>query len=113
LDQLHGHIVSFNVPIAIRDLGPGGFSTQSIVPFRVGVRRRFRFTSAGGLQVVIDAVVRYRRPTHSADGLTSYITGFEFVQDGIHTVADIGLLLDAMTAVLQFEEPPAEAAVNA
>lgn len=101
LDQLHGHLVSLNVQLEMRDLGPGGFSTESVVPFPLGARHHFRLTTADDVEVLIEAIVIHRRPAYSADGLTHFIAGFAFVHDPVHdTAADICRLLDA----IQFEE---------
>jgi hypothetical protein len=98
LGRLHGHLVSLNVPITIGNLGLGGFSAESIMPFPLGARHQFRFTTDTGVDVNIQAIVVHRRPGYSADGLTFFVTGFAFVHDPMHdTARDIRLLLASMT----------------
>ena len=104
LDQLNGQLVSMNVPILVRELGAGGFSIESNVPFPIGAHHQFRFTTAAGLAIILEAAVVHSQPTRPAHGWKRYVTGFSFVHDAIHdTARDIDILLDAMTAVLQFE----------
>ena len=96
LGQLYGQAISLEVPISVRNVGLGGFSTESLVPFPLGARHEFRFAVAGRVAIQIKAVVVHRRPAYSADGLTSFITGFEFIHDAVHdTAADIRTLLAA------------------
>jgi hypothetical protein len=98
LGRLHGHLVSLDVPITIGNLGLGGFSAESVMPFPLGARHQFRFTTDTGGEVNIQAVVVHRRPGYSADGLTFFVTGFAFVHDPAHdTAGDIRLLLASMT----------------
>ena len=98
LGRLHGHLVSLDVPITIGNLGLGGFSAESVMPFPLGARHQFRFTTDTGGEVNIQAVVVHRRPGYSADGLTFFVTGFAFVHDPVHdTARDIRLLLTSMT----------------
>jgi len=98
LGRLHGHLVSLDVPITIGNLGLGGFSAESVMPFPLGARHQFRFTTDAGVEVNIQGVVVHRRPGYSADGLTFFVTGFAFVHDPVHdTARDIRLLLTSMT----------------
>jgi hypothetical protein len=84
------------VPISLRNLGLGGFSTESIVSFPLGARHEFRFTIAGGVEIHIGAVVMHRRPAYTVNGLTCFITGFAFLHDPARdTAADIRTLLAA------------------
>ena len=95
-DHLHGEVIAFPVPISLRNLGLGGFSTESIMPFPLGARHEFRFTIAGGVEIDVGAVVIHRRPAYTVDGLTCFITGFAFLHDPVRdTAADIRTLLAA------------------
>jgi len=98
LGQLYGQAISPQVPLSVRNIGLGGFSTESLVPFPLGAQHDFRFAVAGHVAVQIRAVVIHRRPSYSADGLTAFVTGFAFVHDALHdTAADIRMLLAAAT----------------
>ena len=100
LGRLHGHLVSLDVPITLGNVGLGGFSAERVMPFPLGARHQFRFTTDRGVEVNIRAVVVHRRPGYSADGLTFFITGFAFVHDPMHdTSRDIRLLLASMLPV--------------
>ncbi len=104
LDQLHGHAVSVNVPLVVRELGAGGFSVESSVPFPTGSRHTFRFTLAGGGEVIVDATRIHSRAAKATGSPDCYITGFAFCQDGNPEATQaVDTLLDAMTSVLQFQ----------
>lgn len=97
LGRLHGRLVSLDVPISVANVGLGGFSAESVMPFPLGARHHFRFTTDRGVEVNIRAVVVHRRPGYSADGLTFFVTGFAFVHDPMHdTSRDIRRLLASM-----------------
>src|SRR5690242_11884933 len=79
LGQLHGHLVALRVPVKVRDIGTGGFSIETPVPFPDRAPNAFRFTMADGAEAVLTAVsvrsARIDRPNEPP----SYVTGFEFV----------------------------------
>jgi hypothetical protein len=103
LDQLHGRLVSLNVSLVVRELGAGGFSVESTVPFPPGARHRFRFRIAGGGEVIVDAVGVHSRSIRASDDEDRYITGFAFCQDGNPEAARaVATLLNAMNSVLEF-----------
>lgn len=103
LEQLHGQLVSVNVPLVVRELGTGGFSVESSVPFPPGARHRFRFTIAGSGEVLIDAIAAHSRSARVTRGPDRYISGFTFWDDGNpETARAIDVLLDAITSVLEF-----------
>ncbi len=98
LGRLHGHLVSLDVSITVGNLGLGGFSAESVMPFPLGARHQFRFTTDRGVGIDIQAVVVHRRPGYSVDGLTFFVTGFSFVHDPMHdTARDIRALMASMT----------------
>jgi hypothetical protein len=108
VDQLHGQLVTWNVRQTLRELGSGGFSTEGPILFPKGAQHLFRFITAGGVQVVLQAAVAHCRPAGDFQDVPSYITGFSFVQDGSADVAvKIEVLLAAMTDCLTFEEDAA------
>ena len=98
LGRLHGQLVSLDIPITIANVGLGGFSAESVMPFPLGARHQFRFTTDDRVEIHLAAVVVHRRPAYSPDGLTYFITGFSFVHDPMHdTASDIRRLVAAMT----------------
>lgn len=92
-----------DVPLVVRDLGQGGFSTESSVPFPPGTSHHFRFTTATDTVVTLDAkAVHCRLASAAADGHFSYITGFEFHSDPMTDEA-VGVLIDTLASVLSLE----------
>jgi hypothetical protein len=105
VDQLHGQLVTLNVRQTLRELGSGGFSTEGPILFPTGARHLFRFITAGGVQVVLQATVAHCRPARDFQDVPRYITGFSFVQDGSADAAvKIEILLAAITDCLEFHE---------
>ena len=104
LDQLHGHLVKINVPLIVRELGAGGFSVESPVPFPPGARHRFRFTLAGGGEVIVEAVGVHTRSTGAIGGTDRHISGFAFCLDGhSETARAVPTLLGAVSSILQVQ----------
>jgi hypothetical protein len=101
LGRIQGRLLSLPLPVELRDMGPSGFSVESPLPFPVGTRRLFLFTTAGGLQVLIEgAAVHCRHDGEDA----RYVTGFRFVHSRLtDTNGDIGVLLDAMSGLADLE----------
>ncbi len=106
VDQLHGQLVTFRLPQSLRDLSAGGFSTEGPLQFSKGATHFFRFTTPGGMQVVLAAAVMYSRPARDCQDAPSYVTGFSFVQGTYaETTAKIAILLDAMRQRLREDDP--------
>ena len=102
LGRIQGRLVSLPLPVELRDMGPEGFSVESPLPFPQGERRLFLFTTAGGVQVLIEGGAAHCRPDGRDD--TRYITGFRFVRSRLtDTDADIGVLLDALSGLADLE----------
>ncbi len=113
VDQLHGQLVAFNVPLTLRDLGAGGFSVAAPIPFPAGATHLFRFITAAGVEVLIEATVAYVRGGSDARNEPCYVTGFSFAREAsAHTAANINVLLDAMLDALQFDDDDPEFAAG-
>jgi hypothetical protein len=57
LDDLHGHLVPFGMPVTIRDVSVGGFSAETAVTFRTSSRHTVRFTTRDRQEILIEADV--------------------------------------------------------
>jgi hypothetical protein len=102
LGRIQGRLVSLPLPVELGDMGPGGFSVESALPFPQGARRLFLLTTAGGLQVLIEGAVVHCRPDEGGDA--RYVTGFKFVRSRLtDTGADVTVLLDALSGVEELE----------
>jgi hypothetical protein len=101
LGRIQGRVVSLPLPVELRDMGPSGFSVESPLPFPLGARRLFLFTTAGGLQVLIEGAAAHCWHDGKA---ARYVTGFRFMHSRLtDTSADIGVLLDAMSGLADLE----------
>ncbi len=103
MGKVEGQVIPLDVPLTIRDLSEGGFSTESPVPFPPGSHHHFRFTTAAGAEVSLDAVaVHCRLASAGPDGHHSYVTGFEFHGDRT-TDAAVAVLIDTLSSVFSLE----------
>jgi hypothetical protein len=101
MGQIRGQLVSLGVRLTIREIGFGGFSSESPIQFELGARHLFQFTTADNREVLVTARVVYCRADGQFLWLPMFITGFAFVDDPERdTARDVGVLIDAMT------EPP-------
>jgi len=104
LGQLHGQLVPMELPMLVRNLGAGGFGIESSIAFPIGSVEKFRFTTVGGVGVVVDAEVKYCQPIRTDDGDERYRVGLSFVHEpGGVTIRAIELLLNAATSTLMFQ----------
>ena len=95
LNRIRGQLASLPSGLTLREMGPRGFSVESGVLFPRGERHLFRFTTATGIQVIIEGAVVYCR-RESGDE-SRWITGFRFVHSRLtDTGADINVLLDIL-----------------
>jgi hypothetical protein len=81
LGQLDGHVVAMRLPIVVRDVGSGGFSIETPVPFPIGSVQTFRFTSAQGREFTVAARSVRSSASPTAGGTLSHLTGFAFECD--------------------------------
>ena len=99
LGQIRGQLVPRAELLVIRDVSTGGFGVESTLRFSVGAHHRFVFTSDDGLEIVLDAEVRYCRPSSRDRRLL--VSGFAFVSKLDETTQQsIDHLLDAALAAV-------------
>lgn len=101
--MVEGRRVPLDVPMKIRDLSQGGFSTESSVPFPPGTQHQFLFTAINQAEVSLQAtVVHCRLASVGNDGHYTYITGFEFRPDE-KSDKSIAAIIDTLTSVMALE----------
>lgn len=104
LGQLYGQVVALDLPLAVQNLGAGGFAVDSPIPFQTGTRHQFKFTLDGGRTVTLEAQAMHCLRVRVAGRSARYLAGFEFVrtsQDG-EAAAGIDALLDSALSSLTF-----------
>ena len=78
LGHLEVYLEGEGTPVTLRDIGLGGFSTETAFPFASDAVHAFAFTVAPGWSTVLRAKVVHSRP-EQGDPSPTYVTGFEFV----------------------------------
>jgi hypothetical protein len=103
LGQIHGEVVSLDLPILLREVSFGGFSAETPIQFPLGVAHAFRFSPAGEEALILTARVTYSRPAAADESATTYITGFEFAHKHAQTRESVDELIDKITSVLNID----------
>jgi hypothetical protein len=103
LGQLHGQVVTWRVPLTIRDISAGGFAVESEWRFPLGSTHMFRFTTDRGEVVFLNGRTVHTRPASAIPEADQFISGFAFLRDGDRVDQAIALLLDAATATMEFD----------
>jgi hypothetical protein len=86
LGRVHGHVVSLDIDITVRDISLGGLSFESVIEFPVGAEHEFRLTLGDGATVLVPGRVVYCRPVPGPVA-GRFVTGVEFVDDGSSDVS--------------------------
>lgn len=101
MGRLHGRSVALGLPVRIREVGFGGFSLESSVPFPKGAEHLFRFTLDDGTVVEVQATSIHTMQVTTPGG-PSHFSGFAF-SDPDRSRAAIDRLMDAVTGVIAFD----------
>jgi len=95
LGRLHGHVVSLDVPVIVREISLGGMAVETTFSFPVGVVHEFRLTLGDGAHVLLRGQARHSRSQSARGRTTVYTTGFEFVDEEVgEGSARVGDLID-------------------
>jgi PilZ domain len=90
--QLHGELVSVDLPIRVREISLGGMSIETSEAFEVDSRHSFVLTLGDGAGVFVVGRVVYSRRADRPEGAV-FISGIQFldedVADGTGQVGDI------------------------
>ena len=78
LGTLHGQMVPLRIAIAVREIGFGGFSIETVFPLPVEAIHDFRFTLRNGSTVTVRGRVAHCREEVRGTG-TIYVAGLQFV----------------------------------
>jgi hypothetical protein len=90
LGRLHGHSVSLDVPVVVKEISLGGMALETSFPFPVGAVHEFRLTLGDGAQVHLNGRVMHSRNISAPGGASTFVTGIQFVDDEPMD-ADIGV----------------------
>jgi hypothetical protein len=97
LGRLHGHAVSLDVAVVVREISLGGMALETSFPFPVGAVHEFRLTLGDGAQVQLNGRVMHSRNTSAPGAEPTYLTGIQFVDDEpTGDDASVGDLIDRL-----------------
>ena len=65
-------------PVRIREIGFGGFATETVEPLPTRVMHDVRFTAHDDNSAIIRALALHSWPSCASDGTPCFVTGFEF-----------------------------------
>ena len=98
LGRLHGHLVSLDLPVVVREISLGGLSLETAVLLPTGAVHEFRLMLGDESAVVLRGRVLHTRETVAPDGSRLYISGVKFLEDDTpEGPAGVGGLIDKIT----------------
>ena len=87
-------------PVRIREIGFGGFATETVDPLPTSVLHEVRFTAHDDNSAVIRALALHSWPSCASDGTPCFVTGFEFKPDKpAEAEQAVKMLIEKVTAV--------------
>lgn len=81
LGKVHGHAVSLDAPVTVREISIGGMAIETSFSFPVGGVHEFRLTLGDGAHVLLQGQVRHCRPLTASQETPMFLTGFQFVDE--------------------------------
>ena len=74
-------LVETDHPLRIREIGFGGFATETVEPLPLSVLHQVQFMSQDDKSAVLRALSLHSWPSCLSDGTPCFVTGFEFRPD--------------------------------
>jgi hypothetical protein len=100
------YVIEVDALVSVVDVSTGGIGGVSPVPIPVDAPVTCEIRSSGVTFIRISAKPVYCRVRHGSDGL--FDVGLAFLDPAhVFTQASAGTLLEHVTCVLEFDEPPA------
>ncbi len=95
LGRLHGHSVSLDLPVRVREISLGGMAIETGLAFPIGAVHAFRLTLGDDSTVELTGRVMHCREAAADDGGLTYVIGVQFVEDEPpESATSIGDLID-------------------
>jgi len=94
LGRLHGHAVSMNVDVKIREISLGGMAIETAFAFPIGAVHEFRIELADGSNTQLLGRVVHCRPELRTDAPTLFITGIAFIEESDPVSPTVGDLIE-------------------
>jgi hypothetical protein len=106
-NRLLGLFVATDRPVRIRDIGVGGFATETLEPLSTGTVEAVRLTTVADQSAVVRARGLHSWPSCGDDGLPCFVTGFSFVDlDVPETRRLVEALVGAVTSPALWRDAP-------
>jgi hypothetical protein len=104
--RLLGVLLDSDLPVRIREIGYGGFATETVEPLPVSVLHTVRITAKDDRSAILRAESLHCWPSCASDGSPCYVTGFEFRSDEqSETQWLVKMLMERVTSVGLYDEP--------
>jgi hypothetical protein len=81
LGRLHGHVVSLNAAVTVREISLVGLSFSAPMPFPLNAEHDFRLTLGDGSAVLLRGRIMRCQDAHAPDGQRTYVMGVQFVDE--------------------------------
>jgi hypothetical protein len=81
LGRLHGHLVSLDVAVTVREISLGGMAIETPIAFPIGAVHEFMLTLGDGSTVPLTGQVVHCRNVAAPDADPSYVSGVRFLDD--------------------------------
>jgi len=97
LGRLHGHSVTLDAPVVVRDFSLGGMAMETPFPFPVGATHDFRLTLGDGALVELRGRVLHCTNVARQGDSTLYLSGVHFIDDDeAEETSSVGNVIEAM-----------------
>jgi hypothetical protein len=103
--RLLATLLAADRPVRIREIGFGGFATETVDPLPTSVMHDVRFTAHDDISTVIRALALHSWPSCASDGTPCFVTGFEFQPEKpAEAEQAVKMLIEKVTAVGLYTE---------
>lgn len=94
LGRLHGHAVSMNIDVQVREISLGGMAIETTFAFPIGAVHEFRLELADGSNTQLLGRVVHCRPELRSGEQTIFVTGIAFIDESDPVSPTVGDLIE-------------------
>jgi hypothetical protein len=105
-DRILGHLIDADRPVRLRDIGFGGFATETVEPLPLGGVHPVRLTAEDDQTVTLKARALHNWPSCFDDGTPCFVTGFAFIDNTAEDRDRIERLIGFVTSFALFGTRP-------
>jgi hypothetical protein len=98
LGRLHGHVVSLDTPVTVREISLVGLSFSAPIAFPIAAEHEFRLTLGDGSVVLLRGRVVRAEQGSTPEGRPTFVMGVQFLDDDAPGAEDsaIGDVVDRL-----------------